>query len=368
MNGMIALIACFLFFCMESLLYADDYSDLTILERVEFIRAIDNHSPDENFKRLIDLAKDETRVPQRVLVPEPLTISSLASEKLGAVRGNAAVQRLALKAFEESDISEEQFGILLRAISFGTLSDLAAAKLQGLCIQKGDAFVAKLLNELAASPDQIDEKFDLLITHGLSSEICISFACQAILNRQSRNLLWNARLVALCKSAIMGSVSTAPDFFVPIDFRCFVLRALRKNGFPSSDVVSFLKSFSPPKDTELYWQHVATKYAILNDSDAFSSLVDALGNNNSRGHAAKVLAQNVYIPREARSRILDFAWTADDLASSRIGSVIISQFMPSDFTEKDLVKLESLFARSVHGSKSFKSWLGEKVSGTDTAD
>lgn len=360
MNGMIALIACFLFHCMQSLLYADDYNDLTILERVEFISAIDNDSPDENFKRLIDLAKDDTRVPQRVLVPEPLTISSLASDKLGAVRGNAKVQALALKVIEESSISEERFGIMLRAINFGTLSDLAAAKLQDLCIQKGDAFLAKFLNGLAASPNQIDERFDLSITHGLSSEICISFACQAILNRQSRNLLWNARLVTLCKNPIMGTASTAPDFFVPIDFRCFILRALRKNGFPSSDVVSFLKSFSPPKDTELYWQHVATKYVLLNDYDAFLALLDALGHNDSREHAAKVLAQNVSIPSNARFQILDSASNSVDLASLRLGSSIISQFKPSDFTERDLLKLENVFHRSYYNLKKFKSWVNHE--------
>ncbi len=359
MNRTSAPLACLLMFYMHSLVCADNNSDLTIVERVEFIRGIDSESSDEDFKRLIDLAKDNTRIPLGVLVPEPLTISSIVSHKLGDVRGNAAVQRLVLEAFDKPSISEEQFGILLRAINFGTLSDMDAAQLQELCIKKGDAFLAKLLNGLAASPDRLDEKFDLSITHGLSSELCISYACQAILNRQNRNLLWNAKLVDLCKNPILGTVSTAPDFFVPIDFRCYVLRALRKNGFPSSDVASFLKSFSPPADSELYWQLIATKYTLLNDADAFSALLDALGHRDFRKHAAKVLAQNVDIPSNARIRILNSIVNSDELASIRLSSLIIAQFKPLDFSESELLKLKEVFDKS-YSSKRYETWIKQE--------
>lgn len=352
-------LACLLIFYMQTLICADNNSNLSIVERVEFIRGIDSESPDEDFKRLIDLTKDDARIPQAFLVSEPLTISSIASDKLGAIRGNAAVQRLVFNAFEEYSISEEQFGILLRAVNFGTLSDMDAAQLQELCIQKGDEFLAKLLNGLAASPDQIDEKFDLSITHGLSSELCISYACRAILNRQNRNLLWNAKLMDLCENPIMGTVSTAPDFFVPIDFRCYVLRALRKNGFPSSDVASFLKSFSPPRDSELHWQLIATKYTVLNDVDAFSVLLDALGHRDYRKHAAKVLGQNVDIPSKARIRILNSITDSDDLASMRLGSLIITQFKPSDFTESELLKLKGVFNK-FYSSKRYETWIKQE--------
>jgi len=338
---------------------ADDDAGESVRDRIKFIGSIHDKSLDVDLLSLIEMTKDTTQVPN-LSSPGPIpTISSIAGEKLSSLRGNPTLEKLVLAAIKETAISSDRFTVLLKGLELDKLPDRITAELQELCIGKGDKYVNAVLRAITNTKDQIDERYDLLIAHGLSSAETVSYACLSILKRRDRNLLWNSQLVELCKTPIEGHEWITPDFMVPYDTRCLVLRALRKNGFPSKDIVFFLNNFHSDIDSELHWQVVATRFALLNDREALSLLLEAIASNEWRDIAAKAMSENVVLPYEKRTMLLALS-KPDDLPSQRIGNLLIDQFKPKDFTEPELKHLESLFIGPFFGRKSFKDWMSEE--------
>lgn len=325
--------------------------------QIQFIRTVGADPSAEQVQRLLELSGDTTVIPLGALVPiDPLTVSEVAGDKLSALAGNGEVQRLALEYIENREVSLEQFESLLRAFRWQSLSDLQSARLQDAATRMGVKFTRALLRQLGSASEEIDESFDLAITELLShrSLDSVVVACEAILNRRDRVLLWNERLADLCHEPMIGGLARAPDVIESYDFRNLVLQTLRTNGFPSSDLVSFLKTFDPGRGTELYWQHKATKYTILGDTECLDQLFAALLAKDSRDVVAKVLAADVRIPSEYKLELLQAAIAQDDLAGARLASLFIEQFPPDGLTEKDVEMLGRALDES--STKMFDSW------------
>lgn len=351
--ALVSMSACTL---MQSTSHADDSDDLQSAQ-IESIKSTADSSSTEDLKKLIALTADHSAVATRWQMPTKLTISQLAGDRLANLKHNQKVRKLAFAKLQDPDLSVEQFGQLLRAVDFNELSDLNSARLQERTSQGGKAFLTEFLTQIGSSDELIDDKFDLSIADGLKADSvqCVAAACRSIVNRRSRNVLWNKDLVSLCETPLSGHLSSAPDMAEEYDFRCLVLHALRRNGYPSGNVRGFLESFAPKPGTELFWQYIATKYEILNDQEALDLLLSGLEAKESRPTVAKVLNQDVDLPDGLSEKLLSLAQASDGLTASRLASVIITHCEPSDFTPSQLADLNQLF--NEYSMVRFKTWI-----------